>query len=235
MQDEFQPKQSPPSATVFLGRLLRQSFETWTLESGWFLFYGFFMLMAGAGLGQLPVAGLALALAVEGPLGVGLVMATRRVMLNERTGPEDLFTGFRALALALSSSLLALAVALLSLVGLALILLPGLLAAALFSVALPVMVLEGKGVGEALKRSARLVRPRLLPILALMVAFGLVELLLALPTLQTLLATDAAEPDTLQSLPFMLGMGLLGPLQGIVSTLLYLHLHEEEAHTLARG
>jgi hypothetical protein len=235
MQEQFRPRQASRSSLVFLGTLLRQSFETWTLESGWFLFYGFFMLMAGAALGQIPVAGLVLALAVEGPLAVGLVMATRRVALHERTGPEDLFAGFRGMALATSTGMLALSVAGLSLLGFVALIVPGLLAAAFFSVALPVMVLEGCGVLESLKRSARLVKPRLAPILLIMLGFGLLELLLALPTLRTLLNGAGGEPDTMQTLPFMLGMGLLGPLQGIVSTLLYMHLREESGQTLAQG
>lgn len=235
MQEFPSPNNPSPrsSGPVFVQRLLREVFETWTLESGWFLFYGFFMLMAGAALGQLPVVGILLALAVEGPLGVGLVLATRRVVLNERTGPEDLFGGFRGGTRILATSTLSLALMLLSLVGLVALLIPGLLVAALFSVALPVMVLEGGGVWDCLRRSTRMVRPRLWPVLALTLGIGLVEVLLALPTLTSLVAQ--AEPDTMQTLPFMLGMGLLGPLQGIFTTLLYLHLREEESHTIAQG
>lgn len=235
MQDEHQVEPSPrqPSAATFFAQLMRQTFETWTLESGWFLFYGFFMLMVGTALAQIPMVGVLLSLAVDGPLGAGLVLATRSVALNERTGPDDLFGGFRSLRLALANASLSLLVTMLSLAGTILLVLPGMLVAALASVALPVMILEGGGVMACLRRSYRMVRPRLWPVVLLVLLFGVVELMLALPSLRTLLAE--AAPDTMQTLPFMLGMGLLGPLQGIASTLLYLQLREAESPTIAQA
>jgi hypothetical protein len=207
---------APPP--LFLPALV-QSYEIWSLESSWFLFYGFFMLVVALAAGQAPLVGLPLSLALDGPLVGGLVLATRRIQQGERPGIEDFMGGFRR---ALPLAALSLIVAAITLAGLLLLLLPGLLAAALLGVATPVMLLESRGLRDSLEASARLVRPRLWPVATLMLLLAAVQGLLALPALGVLLRGE--EPGLAQALPLFLGLGLLGPFHGILCAVLYQRL-----------
>ncbi|MDP2360315.1 MAG: hypothetical protein Q8O14_06130 [bacterium] len=224
---------SPTPRPALLLPLLRQTYEVWSLESNWFLFYGFFMLVAAYAAGQLPVLGLPLSLALEGPLAAGLILATRRVLLEERPGVEDFMGGFRGAQRLTLLALLSLLVSTLVLAGVLLLIVPGILLASLWAVALPALMLEGGGLLDCLRTSVALTRPRLGLVAVLVVAQGLIQLLLALPMARVVLAQG--QPTLAQILPFLLGLGLLGPIHGILNTLLYLRLKEEAGHTLARG
>jgi hypothetical protein len=245
---------STDSRPPLLAPLLRRTLDVWTLESRAFLLYGLFMVTAGIVLGQLPVMGLVAALAVDGPLAGGLVLATLRVLQEERPGREDFLGGFRPAArlaglgmLAMLPATLALAAWLLmgslatwlgigaggvALVGLPLLVVV-LVAAVLWSVAVPVMMLEGGAVASALRASARLVRRRPWQVALLQVLLLALQMLLALPTLRDL--AGQTQPGVSASLPFLLGLVLLGPLQGILTTLLYLRLREEGTTNLGQG
>jgi hypothetical protein len=236
--------------------LLRQTVETWTLESGAFLLYGLFMLVASLVVGQLPLVGLVLALAVEGPLAGGLVLATRRVLLQERPEREDFLGGFTGIRRSLELSTLALIVPTLGLGSwlatsasapwlqahgltwaVSLVALPGvaltLAAAWFFAVSSQVLLLEQVPVGRSLRVSWGLVRRRPFAVAALLILFAVLQFLLALPTLLAMLAQH--EPTLMQWLPLLLGMLLLSPFQGILGTLLYFRLRDEGSITHAQG
>ncbi|MFA7331606.1 MAG: hypothetical protein WC326_11100 [Candidatus Delongbacteria bacterium] len=236
--------------------LLRQAMETWSLESPAFLLYGLFMLLAGLAVGQLPLVGLVLTLAVEGPLAGGLILATRSVLLQERPTREDFLGGFQSVRRAFGLATLALIVPLLGLSGwllvsgaapwltargwaaaIPLLAVPGVLlvlAASLFyAVAAQVLLLEGQDPLRSLGASTRLVRRRPLAVALLLLFLALLQVLLALPTLRSLLTQQ--EPGWVQWVPYLLGMGLLGPFQGILGTLLYFRLRDEGGSTLAEG
>jgi len=245
---------STDSRPPLLAPLLRRTLDVWTLESRAFLLFGLLMVTAGLALGQVPVLGLVAALAVEGPLGGGLVLATLRVLQDERPGREDFLGGFRPVArlaglgmLALLPATLALAAWLLlgflasglglgaagvALVGLPLLALV-LVAAVLWSVAVPVLVLEGGTIATVLAGSARLVRRRPWAVALLQLLLLALQMLLALPTLRDL--AGQVQPGASASLPFLLGLVLLGPLHGILGTLLYLRLREEGSTDLGRA
>lgn len=249
------PRHRPP----LLGPLLLRGYEVWSLESGWFLFYGFFMLAAGMGLLAVPVAGIPLALLAEGPLAGGLVLAVRRVLLQERPGIEDFLGGFRGWERLAGLSLLALALAPLSLAALVLPILPELAAgwragagpavpalwlgagcllllfaaSAFLVMAVPALLLERAGPARALLASWRLARRRPGAVLLLVALLDLVQALLARPALVQQLHQQA--PGAAATLPLILGMGLLGPIQGVLATLLYLRLRQEEGRPLGMG
>lgn len=249
-------KRVSTSMPALLFALLRQSVETWSLESGAFLLYGLFMLVASFTVGQLPVAGLVLALALDGPLAGGVVLATRRLLLQERPEREDFLGGFRGWARAFGLATLALLVPLLGMAawlavsasqgwwtsrgwgwGIWLMGLAGaastLGAAWFFTLSAQVLLLERRDLSGSLRRSAQLVSRRPFSVALLLILLVLAQVLLALPTLAAMLA--GSEPSLMQWLPFLLGMGLLGPFQGILGTLLYFRLREEEGGTLAQG
>ena len=207
--------------------LLRQAYEIWSLEASWFLFYGFFMLAAAFALGQVPLVGLPLSLALDGPLSAGLVLATRRVTQGERPGPEDFMGGFHGARRMLLLAALSLLVSGLTVVGLVLLLVPGLIVAALLSVATPVLLLENRSLRGCLQRSTLLTRARLWPVAALALLQATLQALLSLPLVDSLL--HGTEPTLPQVLPVFLGLGLLGPFHGILGTLLYFRLREESA------
>ena len=211
-----------PAPPPLIMPLLQQTYEIWSLEASWFLFYGFFMLAAAYAAGQVPIAGLALSLALDGPLLGGLVLATRRILLQERPEAQDFMGGFRR---ALPLAMLSLLISALTLLGLVLAIVPGLIVAALLSVAAPVLLLEGGGLRSCLEVSARLVRPRLWPVVALVVAQAALQVLLALPAMNALL--QGQEATLTQALPLFLGLGLLGPFHGILSVVLYQRLRSE--------
>jgi hypothetical protein len=241
------------SRPALLGPLFRRTLDVWTLESRAFLLYGLFMLTAGLAAGQLPVVGMAAALAVGGPMGGGLVLATMRVLQEERPGRDDFLGGFQPVSRLAGLAMLAILPAILLVaawlalslvthhvgggsVALALaglFLAPVLVASVLWTVALPALVLEGGSLRHALGASVRLVLRRPLAV-ALVEAVALAaNVLISFPAVRDLAAN--AQPSWQANVPFLLGAVLLGPLQGILTTLLYLRLREEETTLLGEA
>lgn len=241
------------SRPALLGPLFRRALDVWALESRAFLLYGLFMLTAGLVAGQLPVVGVAAALAVGGPLGGGLVLATLRVLQEERPGRDDFLGGFRPLSRLAGLAMLAilpaillltawLAVTLLTpylgggslaLAAAGLLLAPVVVASVLWTVALPALVLEGGSLRHALGASVRLVLRRPVAVALVEGVVLAANLLIGFPALRDLAAN--VQPSWQTNLPFLLGAVLLGPLQGILTTLLYLRLRGEGTHDLGEA
>lgn len=196
--------------------VLQESFNVWRQEAPRFLAFGLLATTAGLLLGQLPLIGLPLSLAVDGPLLAGLVRATRAVRAGERPGAETFLLRPEEMA---PFALLALATQACVLLGSLLLLLPGLLAMAWFSVAIPEQLDEPGPLAAVLKRSALLVQPRLGSVLALSLLLSGFELLLSLPMLS--MVVDGVQPGPEQLLPLLTGLCLLMPFQGIAACVLH--------------
>lgn len=244
------PTASRPS---LLGPLFRRTLDVWTLESRAFLLYGLFMLTGGLVAGQLPVVGMAAALAVGGPMGGGLVLATVRVLQEERPGRDDFLGGFQPLSRLAGLAMLAILPAILlvaawlalsllnphlgggtaALVAAALLLAPVLVVSVLWTVSLPALVLEGGSLRQALGASVRLVLRRPMAVALVEGVVLAANLLISFPAVRDLAAN--VQPSWQTNVPFLLGAVLLGPLQGILTTLLYLRLREEETTLLGEA
>jgi hypothetical protein len=208
-----------PSREPLLRPVLQRSFDLWRLEAPRFLAFGLLATMLGLLLGQAPLIGLPLSLAVDGPLAAGLVRAARRVSAGERPGSEDFLLRPEEIA---PFAVLGLVTQGLALLASLLLLLPGLLLAALFAVAIPLQLDEPKRVGLTLAGSIALVRPRLGAVFGLTLLLAGLELLLSWPLLAHLLG--GGQPTAELLLPLVLGLCLLTPFQGIVAAVLYEHL-----------
>lgn len=200
-------------------RLMGAGIQIWSAESMRFLGYGLLMLLASFVVTQLPIIGFPLALMLEGPLVAGVVHATRRIQLHERPEVDDFIAGF---AQTLPLGIASLASALVAALGTVLLILPGLIAASVLWILIPVLVAEGGTLQSAFVRSWNLARPQLLPLVLLRLAFFVLEFLIVLPPMEALF--KGVQPSIEQVLPALLGAWLLGPFKAILATLVYSRL-----------
>jgi hypothetical protein len=220
-----------PSSFTSTG-LFKAGLHVWSMESTRFLGFGLLMLLGSFTVTQIPVLGIVLGLALEGPLVAGVALATRRVLLGERPEPEDFAGGFsnmRVFLLLASAALISMAI-----VGLgSLLILPGIFAAAVFWIVVPVLVFEGGNVRTALKRCLELSRPQLFQLIVIRLLFLAVEVLVMIPVLEAMLA--GGQPTLSQLMPGLLAAWLLGPFQAILATLAYFKLRGGPEGVLFEG
>ncbi len=220
-----------PSSFTAMG-LFKAGLHVWSLESTRFLGFGLLMLLGSFTVTQIPVLGFVLGLALEGPLVAGVALASRRVLLGERPETEDFAGGFssvHAFLLLASAALITMAIAGLG----ALLILPGIFAAAVFWIVIPVLVFEGGNVRTALKRCLELSRPHLFQLILIRLIFLAVEVLVMIPVLEAMLA--GGQPTLNQLLPGLLAAWLLGPLRGILATLALFKLRGGPESVLVEG
>lgn len=196
--------------------VLQESFDLWRQEAPRFLAFGALATVVGVLVGQLPLIGLPLALAIEGPLAAGLARAAWRLRAGERPGAEDFLLRPEQWAPFLALSL---TVQCLFLLGALLLVVPGLLAMAWFSVAVPAQLRTPGPLVVTLRRSVALVQPRLFSVLGLTLLLAGFELLISLPIFRSLL--DGTQPTLERLLPLLIGLCLLTPLQGIAAAVLH--------------
>ena len=196
--------------------VLKRGLELWSMEFVRFLSYGLFMVLLSAMAGMLPLIGVILGLAIEGPLMAGLFAAARMTARGESPSLQAFAEGGRGFDTLL---LLSLITQLLCLLGGLLLVIPYFLLSTAFSLVLPVMVYEKLSIRDCFRRSWELVRPRFLQVLGLVLFVEMVQGVLSLPLLKQMISSAQPSPNVL--FPVLLGMMLLGPLTGIWTWLLY--------------
>ncbi len=196
--------------------VLKRGLELWSMEFVRFLAFGLFMVLLSTAAGMLPIIGLALGLAIEGPLVAGLLVAAKLTANGETPTLQAFAEGGRRFE---SLLLLSLVSQLICLLGGILLVVPYFLLSTALAVVLPVMVFEQLPLRDCLVRSWQLVRPRFLPVLGLIVIVELIQGVLSLPLLKQMISSTQPAPNVL--FPVLLGMMLLGPLMGIWTWLLY--------------
>lgn len=179
---------------------------------------------AGDGAGMAGTLLAALATALVMPLVAGAVC---RVVAASYLG-EELAPGDAVRAVAPRWWAFAIAwvlVHLLEALGTLLLLLPGLLAMALMVAVAPAIAIEGLGPLAAMRRSARLVRPRMFPVLGIALASGLLASAIGVAlgfvpqTLAVLIGLEWGWP--LLALGSVLTGVVVNPFVAIVATLVY--------------
>jgi hypothetical protein len=199
--------------------VLLKGFEIWRLEAFSFLAFGVFMVAVSMLLGQVPLFGLALSLAVNGPLVAGIVHATRKSVLNEKPTINDFLKGAELMGPLMALSLVT---SVLTYLGLFLLIIPGLVAHVLFCLVIPMMICEGRDIKSSIIESVNLTKQYFLPVLGLVSIFLVIEIIFTLPSLKSIL--QQTEPAFSVIAPAALGMVLFGPLSAIVTALLYFRL-----------
>ncbi len=179
---------------------------------------------AGDGAGVAGTVLVALATALVMPLVAGAVCrVVAASYLAEELAPGD---AVRAVAPRWWAFAMAwILVHLLEGIGTLLLLLPGLLAMALMVAVAPAIAIEGLGPVRAMKRSARLVRPRMFPVLGIALASGLLASALGVAlgfipqTAAVFIGLDWGWP--LLALGSVLTGVVVNPFVAIVATLVY--------------
>lgn len=196
--------------------MIKLAFRVWREEPWRFLLFGAFVTGLNLLCGQANVPGVFLALALEGPLVAGLVLATVAIREGRRPGTAEFLGGQARMG---PLVFLALVTGLVSLAGMALLVIPGLVISTLWFCVVPVMVLQGGTLGQVLKDSQTLVRPVFWAVLSLQILLAAAEALVSLPLVYNLLDEQATTLETL--LPVLLAQCLLVPFSGILITLVY--------------
>jgi hypothetical protein len=211
------------ASNLLLLPLLKSGFDVWRIEAPRFLLYGVVIVSTSLLLGMVPLVGPLLNIAIEGPLLAGIFIATRRVLAYEVPEIEDFTGGFRLVIPLMTVALLK---TLLSIAGLFLLVIPGIVVYTLFSLALPIVLFEGKEAKAALRESWKRVLPHFWIVLTVGVLLGLLSTVVTYPVLETILNEGMPSLDTL--LPSLLGSCFLTPLGAIYVTLIYFGLREEQ-------